>query len=1326
MGIDGAPSYFTLFDALYDGKVLTATGDSVLPSHDTSGHHYTHPHEQTPATPAPPQLANNSIRLQRPQGPTRNPSSTYAPIRHPVSATASLGGTRRERSGSQTRTRNRDPNAQYAAQEKAYVQRMRQAPTTDYFNDGGSAPFWQHDIEDDTPAGESEYNDGYPDDIPLATFGQDHLEPTLEELKIPENRERLEWHAMLSSVLKGDVVKQEKKRIGSTEERGGEKYKQDLWIGVKAMVHGRKFEVQKRVVDEGRVDIDGIIDEICHFEIHGRDKTDDSPKDQVEQILIRWEKCENLFATTKEMAKEKPKTATAEFTESYNAIVSWWNVTNLINTQLRILENWVGNEELDFLKRNTDPESGLEVSFLDRILKEDGLKTLANDKQTLLMGIDSVVTKAKETFISNREAFQKRHLPLFIEELLTLINFPTRLIEEVINIRLQYARKMKDPTFVIVETTLKQLHIVLELATQIKRQYFATWSPEPGWELPPCIGENFEKNLMDALRFYFKLLNWLVQHNRPATSFEGADLLEKEWVFANRVGQDIDEGDVLVAEQFSGLTSKLLNKLMLFFKSELQRTPEKTGAEYSKRFKAMLDTIRVGQRRLFRFARELSQRFENSTEYLMHEDRMGEFIEALIVSNHILLLMKDPEQQEDGLIFIASPSLEHESPQTIESIVRASVHRQEQFSHGTENQAYVLIISHEGPIKWNGQHVEMEMRAPLKLNMKPDRVRLVSSGFLDKLGAARDNFANLTQMDLDVAVERKANLASVDSELFKIKRTTYKLSNAIMDSIPTIRKHARPLGCQELVQISFAFAKEFGARSAEFLDITRQISNTLRLTKLSIDWVSFICEDCIPSNRQTFKWAVTALENAMDLTKGQLILSITSEDYAKLRSMVAGCMSLLISHFDIMGARGSFAAQADKTGIGRELEIEDLRGDEESRAFTSAKWVAQLEAIDELRKAKEAERRTLGKVLDDKNGMDKSLSILTSSFSNVTLRWQQGQFLGGGSFGTVHAAINLDTGGIMAVKEIRLQDPQMTPQIAQSIKDEMRVLEVLDHPNVVDYIGIEVHRDKVYLFMEYCGGGSLASLLEHGRIEDETVLQIYTLQMLEGLAYLHASNVVHRDIKPENILLDSNGVIKFVDFGAAKVIARSGKTRAFTRQPTRASVTRTGVNSMTGTPMYMSPEAITGTTRESYSAMDIWSLGCVILEAATGRKPWVNLDNEWAIMWNIAGGQKPQLPTPDQLSPAGIDFLNRCFEREPTKRGTAAELLQHDWVSEGFISGGVEGVKDVMREVKEERRRTVGLAAGRPFEGSESESDCHDCSGEHDHDLLASPCGRCW
>jgi mitogen-activated protein kinase kinase kinase len=96
--------------------------------------------------------------------------------------------------------------------------------------------------------------------------------------------------------------------------------------------------------------------------------------------------------------------------------------------------------------------------------------------------------------------------------------------------------------------------------------------------------------------------------------------------------------------------------------------------------------------------------------------------------------------------------------------------------------------------------------------------------------------------------------------------------------------------------------------------------------------------------------------------------------------------------------------------------------------------------------------------------------------------------------------------------------------------------------------------------------------------------------------------------------------------------------------------------------MYMSPEVITGTNPGRQGAVDVWSLGCVILEMATGRRPWANLDNEGAIMWNIAGGNPPQLPTKDQLSDLGIDFLKKCFVKDPVKRCTAAELLQHEWI----------------------------------------------------------------
>lgn len=102
---------------------------------------------------------------------------------------------------------------------------------------------------------------------------------------------------------------------------------------------------------------------------------------------------------------------------------------------------------------------------------------------------------------------------------------------------------------------------------------------------------------------------------------------------------------------------------------------------------------------------------------------------------------------------------------------------------------------------------------------------------------------------------------------------------------------------------------------------------------------------------------------------------------------------------------------------------------------------------------------------------------------------------------------------------------------------------------------------------------------------------------------------------------------------------------------------------MTGTPMYMSPEVIKGSNEGRLGSIDVWSLGCVILEMSTGRRPWASLDNEWAIMYNIAQGNPPQLPSREQLSEQGIEFLKRCFERDPKRRASAAELLQCDWIS---------------------------------------------------------------
>ena len=137
--------------------------------------------------------------------------------------------------------------------------------------------------------------------------------------------------------------------------------------------------------------------------------------------------------------------------------------------------------------------------------------------------------------------------------------------------------------------------------------------------------------------------------------------------------------------------------------------------------------------------------------------------------------------------------------------------------------------------------------------------------------------------------------------------------------------------------------------------------------------------------------------------------------------------------------------------------------------------------------------------------------------------------------------------------------------------------------------------------------------------------------------------------------MDYEGNLKLSDFGAAKILAKGQKTMNKTTMSMN-------VNSLAGTPMYMAPEVITGGETGRKGSMDIWSLGCCIVQMATGRRPWSTLENEWSVMYHVVTGHPP-LPDASQLSHDGIDFLKKCFTRNPTKRPTAQELLQHRWIT---------------------------------------------------------------
>jgi mitogen-activated protein kinase kinase kinase len=1210
-------------------------------------------------------------RPQRPTGPARTPSNTYQPYtqRRPNQpGTASFGNNGGLHIKDASRPRPVGTST-FRAQEREYVRRLRQQDhNNDYFDTYGSAEQqYDSDSEGETPSSEGPF-DTY-DDAHIMFVNNEENQITEEDLQDSGSRERLEWHGMLESVLTGDVVRQEKKRlIGSADEAFGKSaHKAELWLGIRARVCGRHLPVQRRMLEEARASLDRSVNDVINFSIAGESEAGKPPVEQVRDAIGKIEKIEALYPSdTGLVAALKPATYMA-YQETCDAVISWHNVNEMISIELSILKKWVGNDDLDFQRsRENSGRLNDETSFLDGLMKEEGLKSLHADdggdkhlsKKSMLDSISMVITKAKDTLIQNAEAFRKRHLPPYIEELLTLISFPSRLIEEIIKVRLAYAKRMKESAQqnpMMQDQMISQFQVLLKLAIKIKSEYMAISQPEPGWDLPPCIDEDFDRVILDALKYYFKMLNWKLSGNK--NTFKEAELLFQEWGFGNEIGSHLTHGDVEVAEQFSSLTYKALGRLNQTFERELQRRPKEGVSEMTKRYKQILDSVRVRQRMLQRFSRMLSDNYENACDFTIafSPDKVQELFDRLIESGHFQVVTGSSEHE--NVIIIASPSL-HGRSADIQLLMST-------FSYETPTEdpsdPYLLIIRAEAPPNWFGPKLHLSVRDE-PLDIKLGHMRLIAGGSQAPLMNARRAFLDSIDMHIDLVVEQRSSLQKVNVRLMEIRKVAFKLSNAFMDSVETIRRQTRGLNCQELIQTCFIFATEFGQRSLLSMDNNRRTMNNMKLTKLALDWVSFICDDCISSDRKTFRWTVQALEFAMGMTRGKHILTLGDDEYAKLRAKVAGCMALLISHFDIMGARSSLAAQAEKARTEALMnQLKRLNKGQGADDATAAKYVEEhrleeLAKIDDIRRQILSERSAMGRVLEISNEVDRSLAWLSSTATNFTMRWQQGQFVGGGTFGTVYAAMNLDTGQLMAVKEIRLQDPKLIPSIAGQIREEMRVLETVDHPNVVSYYGIEVHRDRVYMFMEFCSGGSLANLLEHGRIEDEQVIMVYALQLLEGLAYLHEIPLAHRDIKPENVLLDHNGIIKYVDFGAAKLIARQGRTLV-------QDITSTKPNkSMTGTPMYMSPEVIKGDNNGHYGAVDIWSLGCVILEMATGRRPWANLDNEWAIMYNIAQGNPPQLPSPDQLSPQGIDFLKRCFNPDAKKRDTAVDLLQHEWI----------------------------------------------------------------
>ncbi|KAK9288473.1 hypothetical protein L1049_016930 [Liquidambar formosana] len=266
------------------------------------------------------------------------------------------------------------------------------------------------------------------------------------------------------------------------------------------------------------------------------------------------------------------------------------------------------------------------------------------------------------------------------------------------------------------------------------------------------------------------------------------------------------------------------------------------------------------------------------------------------------------------------------------------------------------------------------------------------------------------------------------------------------------------------------------------------------------------------------------------------------------------------------------------------------------------------------------------------------------------IRWRKGELIGCGAFGRVYMGMNLDSGELLAVKQVSIAANSASKEKTQAhireLEEEVKLLKNLSHPNIVRYLGTAREDESLNILLEFVPGGSISSLLGKFGSFPEAVIRMYTKQLLLGLEYLHRNGIMHRDIKGANILVDNKGCIKLADFGASKKVVELA--------------TMTGAKSMKGTPYWMAPEVILQ-TGHSFSA-DIWSVGCTVIEMATGKPPWSQQYQEVAALFHI-GTTKSHPPIPEHLSVEAKDFLLKCLQKEPNLRSSASDLLQHPFVT---------------------------------------------------------------
>ncbi|XP_055585574.1 mitogen-activated protein kinase kinase kinase 4 isoform X3 [Uranotaenia lowii] len=522
-------------------------------------------------------------------------------------------------------------------------------------------------------------------------------------------------------------------------------------------------------------------------------------------------------------------------------------------------------------------------------------------------------------------------------------------------------------------------------------------------------------------------------------------------------------------------------------------------------------------------------------------------------------------------------------------------------------------------------------------------------------------------------------------------------------------------------KFGFEFHKDLTRLYETRADNCRDVESELKLSNAIVHfaklWMKFVMERCERGRGVRPRWAYQGLEFLISACDPQCTAHLSSEEFEDLKSKMDACISHVIGSIrepdrirKSPRSRKSSPSPSITQGrasiptitLGKTLQnqlslreegvtlrphhtvdnndyyrkqtsyegVNDIKIRVPTDVLLGTKPLRQLRVRDAINKLdneldmRMRARSLIGNVKEISN-CDKVLNRARS----VNFSWHRGIKIGQGRFGKVYTAVNNSTGELMAMKEIAIQ-PGETSEI-RKVAEEMKIFEGINHKNLVKYYGVEIHREEQLIFMELCPEGTLESLVELNGGLPEAQTRRYTHQLLSGVNELHRHGVVHRDIKTANIFLSKDGnCLKLGDFGSAVKI--------------QAHTTMHGeLKQYVGTQAYMAPEVFTKNNSEGHGrAADIWSVGCVVIEIGSGKRPWHQFDSNYQIMFKVGMGESPEIP--ECLSEEGHDFVTSCLQYNPKDRPSSADLLQHDFCK---MSEGSD--EDLEKELRRSFRRNI-------------------------------------